>query len=378
MEFLARFLLFAIAVIIFLENSLWAFDFEFNGRLRGDERYILDPPEGIDNIDSAIELRLGGHGDFFKAESWDLDYEILVDTRAFDGPSEKAGFSEDFDLDIFRGWVRLDYEKWRLRAGRQQILFGAGNLFRPLGFFDDRIISSVFPLTAGVDGFRFSWFQDEVTTFQAWAVPSKIKGRLIIGGRWESILRGIETGIVIQHSPKTELRSIPNFDLETFQVGYHMKGEYELGLWSEGRFDLEKKIDGNKNRFESVVGADYTFDLGEGLHFVLEYFMSISEKNFSIKDLKGDHEIYQFGVQLDQPVGIATVWRAFGFYDIRDGSFQIAPQIEYAVMDNTFFYLRANWGGDTDGKDFFGRLSRKSFAFSGMESSVGATLIIFF
>ena len=356
----------------------WALDYEFDGRFRADTRHILDSPKGFSDLDHALELRLGGHGDFLRNKHYVLDYEILVDTIGVKGPSEQVGFTEDFDLEVFRGWARIDTGKWRFRAGRQQILFGSGNLFRPLGFFDNRIISSVFPLTAGVDGFRFSWFQDETTTIQAWAVPAKTEGRVITGGRWESLLAGIETGLAFQYSPSTDLDAIPNFDLEAFQIGYHLKGEYEVGIWSEGRFDFEHRLDGDRLRFETVLGTDYTFELGEGLHVLLEYFLSASEKGFSNNDLNGDRTIHQFGLQLDQPVGIATIWRAFGFYDVRDGSFQIVSQVEYATTDNAFLYLQGNWGGDTDNEDGSGRLFRKDLTFTGTESSIGVTLIVFF
>ena len=39
----------------------------------------------------------------------------------------------------------------------------------------------------------------------------------------------------------TDLDVLPNSDLELVQVGYHFKGEREIGFWSEGRFDFEKK-----------------------------------------------------------------------------------------------------------------------------------------
>ena len=163
-----------------------------------------------------------------------------------------------------------------------------------------------------------------------------------------------------------------------FQIGYHFKGEREIGFWSEGRFDFEKKTNSNALRSEAVFGLDYTFDFGEGLHVLFEYFLSAKGWEFTNRDLHRDTTIYQFRLQLDQPVGIAMIWRLFGFYDLRDGSFQITPQIEYAVTEQTFLYLQGNWGGDVKGEKKLGRLFRKGPVLTGTESSIGVTLIVFF
>lgn len=357
--------------------SASGFDYNFDGRLRFDGRFV-DSPDGYRKFDQVSELRLGGNGQFMKGDGWDLDYEILVDTRYASGPAEKAGFIDEFDVEPFRGWVRLDHGDWRLRAGRQQILFGAGALFRPLGFFDNRVIASVFPQTVGVDSVRYSYFPDASTTLQGWVVPARENGRAIAGGRWEGLLGDVETGVVLQYSPVTDLPSIPNYDLDLIQLGYHAKGEYEVGLWNEGRLDVQQ-LPGSADalRFDTVFGADYTFNVGEGLHVLLEYFLSASENNFTNRDPQGRHTIHQMGLQMDQPVGIATVWRLFAFYDMRDETFQIAPQIEYALTDRTYIYLQGNWGGDLGGGDPRGRLFRKTSAFNGTEPAVGLTLIVF-
>lgn len=251
-------------------------------------------------------------------------------------------------------------------------------LFRPLGFFDNRLISSVFPQTVGIDSLRLSYFSSDTTTLQGWLVPAKLNNRVLVGGRLEGLVAGLETGLAIQYSPVTDLNSLPNFDLELVQVGYHFKGEREIGFWSEGRFDFEKSPTSNAFRTEAVFGLDYTFNFGEGLHFLLEYFLSAKEQDFTRSDLQGTTTIHQFGLQLDQPLGIATIWRVFGFYDVRDGSFQISPQIEYAVTEQTFLYLQGNWGGDVKGEENLGRLFRKGSVLTATESSIGFTFIVFF
>ena len=81
---------------------------------------------------------------------------------------------------------------------------------------------------------------------------------------------------------------------------------------------------------------------------------------------------------MDQPLGIATVWRMFAFYDFEDGSFQFAPQVEYALTDEIYFYLQGNLGGSVKEKNALGRLFQKSLVFTGTESSIGFSMIAFF
>ncbi len=372
--------LFVFVFVFSAVNSANAFDYNFNGRLRADTRWISGSPSDTDDYDAATEIRLGGYGNFIQKSAWSLDYEILIDNRNAWGASEQVGFVEDWDVDFFRAWTRLSSgsEDLELRAGRQQILFGAGALFRPLGFYDNRVISGVFPLTVGVDSFRFTWHANETTTLQSWLVPAKSETRMIVGGRWEGLVGGLETGVAFQYKPVSDLRDLANFDKELTQFGYHFKGEYEVGYWNETRFDLESVSGESLFRVDSVFGTDYTFDVGQGLHVLLEYFISSSEKGFSVVDSKGDQTIHQLGLQMDQPVGIATVWRRFAFSDVFDGSFQLVPQVEYALTDQIYLYLQGNIGGSVKEKNALGRLFRDSPVFTGTESSVGFSMIAFY
>lgn len=355
-----------------------AFDWNVEGRARVASQFIFDSPEGFDDFERHGEFRLGVNGNVDRGEDWSLDYEILGDTNYVDGPRLQAGFADELDADFFRAWFRVEKGKWRFRGGRQEILFGAGALFRPLGFFDARNISGVLPQTRGVDGARLSYFIDDTTTVQGWVIPAKNNERLIAGLRWEGEIGNLETGFVVQYHPKSDLNTLPNFDLELLQLGYHLKGEYEIGYWSEGRLDIEQNINRRSVRLENVVGADYTFAVGDGLHVLVEYFLSVRQRAFLPMDPRGDRTFHQLGFMLDQPVGIATVWRLFGFYDILDGSFQVAPQIEYSVTEQLFLYLQGNWGGNVKGNEALGRFFRKAPVFTGSESSAGVSLVFYF
>jgi hypothetical protein len=371
-------LLLAVLFIGFLPHPSWAFDWNVEGRAIAGSSYIFDSPLNHKDFDSEAELRLGVLGNALQKDTWALDYELSADAKLADGPSVQSGLRDVTDVDFFRAWLRLENEKIQVRGGRQKILFGAGAIFRPLGFFDTRDVTGVVPQTRGVDGVRATYFFDDTTSLQGWVVPGRLEDNLITGMRWEGLIAGQETGVVVQYHPETDLDDLPQFSQELVQLGYHVKGEKNIAYWNESRLDIEQKDGGDPLRFDTVLGADYTFDIGEGLHFLVEYFLSKREKRFSIVDPREKQTIQQMGFLFDMPYGIDIVWQVFGLYDIGDGSFQIVPQIEYSVTDQVFLYLSGRWGGSVQTGEKNGRLFSKTPVFNGTESSVGLTLVGYF
>jgi hypothetical protein len=273
--------------------------------------------------------------------------------------------------------LRLENDNLKIRGGRQQILFGSGALFRPLGFFDTRNISGIVPLTRGVDGVRTTYFLDKTTQIDGWAIGADQGDHAIVGLRGETVIGPLEAGIVAQYHPVTGLDFLPNFSREMTQLGYHFKGEYTIGYWNETRLDVESPSAERRLRLDSVFGADYTFKAGGGLHVLGEYFFSKRQTQFFTTDPTRERTYHVFGLQADQPVGISTVWRFFAFFDARDGTFQLAPQIEYALTNQAFVYLHGKWGNDMDHSDRFGRLFRKTPEYNGTEPSIGVTFVIY-
>ncbi len=356
-----------------------AFDYHFEGRTRLGGFLTIEPPDDFSQTDREAELRLGVLGTALETEDWILDYEIIGDIRHEGGALEEAGIADTIDADFFRAWARLDHGNVKVRSGRQQILFGSGILFRPLGFFDGRVISGVIPQTFGVDGVRSTWFPDDESLVEGWLVPSGIDSRIISGVRGETQWGMLEIGAAAQYKPVSDKTFLPNFNLELAQFGFHFKGENVVGFWNESRVDIEQGGRGSPVRLHSVFGMDYTFDVGEGLHALIEYSLITEEAGFTRTDfLQGDQTLHQLGVQLDQPVGISTVWRLFMFFDLVDRSFQLAPQLEYALTETTFLYLQAQIGGNIEGNARNGRLFRKTPIPNGGESKIGMTLITFF
>jgi hypothetical protein len=374
-----RFLKSALLVIIFLlfHSVLWAFDANFEGRFKTGSQLVIDSPPLHKDFDSELELRLGLLGSLLEKDDWVLDYELSGDVKQVDGPSEQVGLRRETDMDFFRAWLRLDNGKVKIRGGRQKILFGSGFIFRPLGIFDTRDVTGVVPLTRGVDGVRITGFPSTTSLIEGWIVPAKLNNALIFGVRGEMLLDDIEAGAMIQYHPKSDLNGISGFNLEKVQMGYHLKGEKAFGFWNESRLDIEMALS-SPIQFDTVFGVDYTFDIGQGLHVLAEYFLTTREKGFSISDPKGQRTFEQVGISIDQPVGIDIRWQLFSIYDLRDDSFQLVPQIEYALTDTLFLYLHGRVGGTLSSGKNAGRVFRKTEEFNGTEPSVGLTLVSYF
>ena len=359
---------------------LWAFDWHYEGRFRASSQMLFDPPPAnLNRFDHEIELRNGLVGTLYEKDGHSFDYEVVGDLLYTGGIREQIGPVEEYDAELFRGWIRYEKDNFKIRGGRQQILFGAATLFRPLGFFDTRIISGIIPLTRGVDAVRSTYFLSSTSSIQGWAVNAKRGQRAIVGLRGEANFGPIEAGVVLQYHPKTDLAFLADSTLEMVQVGYHLKGEAVIGFWNESRLDFQQDLPGDPMRLDTVFGVDYTFDIGQGLHVLLEYFLRTHESGFTNIDPKQNRTIQVMGLQLDQPVGIDIVWRAFFFFDLSDQSFQFAPQIEYNIWDQVYLYVQAQVGGSVDGNNLTGRLFRESpVSVTGTESRAGLTLIAFF
>jgi len=372
---------FILIIYIFLfflpTKPVAAFDMDYDGYIKTGSLYIFDSPSFHKDFDSELIVHLGLEGNVLNKNKWALDYEMETEASQVDGPSAQSDLRPETDIDIYRAWLRFGNDSLRFRGGRQEILFGVGAIFRPLGLFDTRDVSGVIPKAHGVDSVRATWFLSDVSLLETWLVPAKKGTALISGMRGEAALGKIETGIVFQYHPKSDLESFSGYDQEMIQMGYHLKGEHEVGFWNESRLDVEMQPS-SPLQFDTVLGLDYTFEIGKGLHVLAEYFFTTLQQEFSSSDLKGQRTYQQIGFSLDQPIGIDIKWQIFSLYDFRDRSFQLVPQIEYSITDDLFLYLHGQIGGDISGNKANGRLYQRSDSFSGTESSIGLTITNYF
>ena len=141
------------------------------------------------DFDSELNAHVGLDGNILKKNEWALDYEIESEASQVDGPSVQSRLRSETDVDLHRAWLRLSNDFLQFRGGRQEILFGDGVMFQPLGLFDTRDISGVIPKAHGVDSVRATWFLSDVSFLETWLVPAK-KGTALISGIRADLLLG--------------------------------------------------------------------------------------------------------------------------------------------------------------------------------------------
>jgi hypothetical protein len=218
---------------------------------------------------------------------WDAELSWTFLGRLTD--AEPLPSETDFDEDPYRYWIRCACEQWRLRAGKQKIAFGPAVLLRPLMWFDSLDPRDPLALTSGVDALLARYFFMNNANLWCWALRSN-------GER-----KGWERDPTPDHKPEFGVRFQSPAGPGELAVTYHRRsylpsredtsrGEHRLavdgkwdagaGLWFEA-VCIRRETD-DDDRWEHVVtlGADYTFDAGNGLHLLGEHLLCARDDVF--------------------------------------------------------------------------------------------------
>ena len=263
------------------------------------------------------------------SDTTELSAEAAVNAHWFsqyDGSHYTQSASK---ADPYRLWARFASPQFEARAGLQKISFGSATLLRPLQWFDSTDPRDPLALTDGVTGLLGrTYFQDN-TNIWVWALNGNndLKG-------WETVptdKRAIEVGGRVQVPVKNgemalsyhRRRANPNGTV--FGAAYPAQGKFSedqfgldgkwdvgVGLWFEGTV-MHRKYDIAKPRYlhRVTVGTDYTFDVGNGPHLVLEQFVQ-GEADGIWTPGKG-HWIS--AASLDTPFSLLDTGAAIVYYD---------------------------------------------------------------
>jgi len=276
-----------------------------------------------------------------------LDSDICIDSEisvnAFHaGVLEKfKHVSSENKIKLYRAWLRYAATQYELRCGLQKINFGPAVIFRSLMWFDAIDPRDPLKITEGVYALLARYYFLNNTNLWLWGLygNTNTKGwefnptsqrTVEYGGRIQFPVFSGETGFSFHHRT-AELKTLadqfpyPVDDLAPEnRIAFDGRWDLEVGLW------LEAVVLKQENDLlplpwgrSITLGIDYTFDLGNGLSVLSEYFTLMrSEKIFS------SGEGFRFSAfSLTYPLGIIDQIQTILYYD----------------WDNRDFYSFINW-----------------------------------
>jgi hypothetical protein len=291
-----------------------------------------------------------------------LDEDTFFDTElsinSFLTTDENSD-GEHGDIDIYRLWIRYASPQFEIRAGLQKINFGSAVLLRPLMWFDRMDPRDPLQLTEGVYGLLGRYYflnnanvwiwgllgNDET---KGWEIFPSEKDSVEFGGRVQTPLFNGEIAFSYHHR-KVDLQNqifpIPlSYEGSIPENRFGLDGKWDLGIgvWFEGAL-IHQDQELSSLRYKRLinVGMDYTFDLGNGLNFIGEYFtMATSDNAFD-----SGEAISISAVSVNYPLGLLDNITAIIFYDWdnQDWYRYLRWQREY---DNWGIYLMGFWNPD--------------------------------
>ncbi len=253
-------------------------------------------------------------------------------------------------INAYRLWLAYRREQFEMRAGLQKINFGQAKMFRPLMWFDAMDIRDPLQLTEGVYGLLGRYYFENNSNIWLWCLlgNQQAKGWEIAGSeRWIPEWGGrlelpAGSGEIALSSHYRSLRkeiSLSGTDYPgEFRWGLDGKWDLGPGLWFEASSCISSGKTLSIPRFQDMLnlGMDYTFPLGNGLGFTLEYLYYHSGSKFLLDDIK----LHLLGSMLNYAPSILDNLSAMVFY--LPAADKLFNYLSWGrVYDNWSFYLIA-------------------------------------
>jgi len=341
-------------VSFFLPGVTHAIESDFGGQLSG---WTIQS-KNQDGWENNTGLRYIPFLNLTHALDEDAFFDTELSINSFLSTDENSD-GEHGDIEFYRLWIRYGSPQLEIRAGLQKINFGSAVLLRPLMWFDRIDPRDPLQLTEGVYGLLGRYYflnnanvwiwallgEDET---KGWEVFPSEKDSLEFGGRVQVPLFNGEIAISYHHR-EVDLENqifpvLPASESSIPENRFGLDGKWDLGIgfWFEGAL-IHQDQEVSSLRYKRLlnVGVDYTFDLGNGLNMVGEYFtIGTSEDIFD-----SGEAVSISAISVNYPLGILDNITAIIFYDWdnQDWYRYLRWQREY---DNWGVYLMGFWNPD--------------------------------
>lgn len=229
-----------------------------------------------------------------------IDFEISTNIHGNLGLKKLKYTSKDGYIKPYRAWARLSGNQFEVRAGLQKINFGPAKMLRPLMWFDQIDPRDPLQLTDGVWGVLGRYYFLNNTNIWLWVLHGN-NSTPETGGRIQHPFLGTGEIALSYHYKTSEHR-----------VGFDARFDWITGIWIEGSWTTTKENTGiATNQHLLNIGADYTFDTGNGLTVTCEHLLA----SFSKKAFQFNEYIYFSAMSASYPLSIIDQLNIISYYD---------------------------------------------------------------
>ncbi len=279
-----------IFIHIYSSNIIFSQSLEFNGQAIG---WVTSKPN--ETLLSQTGLRYLPEFTFEVQLIEKYQFEFDLTLNGFITESFIKNKESEFDgkVKLYRASFSLKSDVFEARAGLQKINFGSATLFRPLMWFDKIDPRDPLQLTDGVYGLLARYYFLNNANIWLWCLygNNELKGFEFVLTKKENIEFGgrVQVPIWTGEAGFSFHRREAQINNSTFpenRIGIDGKWDAGIGLWFETTItNLQTQITKIKYNKQWTIGADYTFDIGNGLTILTEtYCWENSEKIFGSAD----------------------------------------------------------------------------------------------
>jgi len=274
-------------------------------------------------------------------ESFSLDGEFSINTY-ITSYYENDTIELDEKLKPYRMWMRFSTDNFEIRAGLQKINFGSANIIRPLMWFDQIDPKDPLQLTDGVYGVLGRYYFMNNANIWLWGLVGNDKPK------------GLELFPSVVDKPEFGGRvQLPFFTGEIASTYHHRTFDFFNNTYPENRYALDLKIDkvigfwaeatlvhqdftdSTKYKKALNIGLDYTFNLGNGLGMMTEFF--VIDNNDEIK--VSDNAMALVATSLNYSINIISNISLMAFYFPDENSIGTFANYSMTYDKWSFFFM---------------------------------------
>lgn len=284
-----------------------------------------------------------------------LDADVALNATAQGSFRSFSSADGSARLKAYRASMRLFSSQFELRAGLQKLSFGSAMMLRPLMWFDQIDPRDPLQLTDGVYGLLGRYYWIDNATFwvwvlngndnqKGWEVFRSASDKPEIGGRIQLPVFDGEAALTVhRRTAQGDGVLVPtSTTLTENRIALDGKWDVGIGIWFESVLmntaEAPKQL---RNQTLTTLGADYTFDIGNGLTLMAEQMFA-----------KSSADVFRAGAEQEftalsatYPLGLLDTVTGILYYNkLADGWYRF---IRWQRQYDTFgIYIMAFWNPD--------------------------------